>query len=383
MKTRKASEFLTVVLFLGILISFMLYIGISTLFIDPEDLPEEYYEYSEQENGLLIYNSVLYQDSAVAGFIRETDYLLFHSIDSTNVLMGKPGWLFEVEDKENSYNYLRDYLGDYSFSDEELAQIGKNLQTRRAVYEAQGVEYMMVVIPNSLSVCELYTPDYLGPQSENTRLASVSAFLQEQKESVSFLSLTQQLRAKAQSNQPLYNNTENSINAVGAYYVYAEILQALPDEIRKEASVLDMEDIVFSVRYTAGKKLAADIGMQDIIQNRTVSLTDNLIRNYELTHLLSLYNLDLSVKNGADEEQNCDVLLEFSRDWDKLQLMPLFSNTFDAVGYKTGFDYRGYVMLRTKPKMVIQVIRENELSALLDAEIASQYEKQLEKLQNP
>ena len=252
MKTRKASEFLTVVLFLGILISFMLYIGISTLFIDPEDLPEEYYEYSEQENGLLIYNSVLYQDSAVAGFIRETDYLLFHSIDSTNVLMGKPGWLFEVEDKENSYNYLRDYLGDYSFSEEELAQIGKNLQTRRAVYEAQGVEYMMVVIPNSLSVCELYTPDYLGPQSENTRLASVSAFLQEQKESVSFLSLTQQLRAKAQSNQPLYNNTENSINAVGAYYVYAEILQALPDEIRKEASVLDMEDIVFSVRYTAG-----------------------------------------------------------------------------------------------------------------------------------
>ena len=131
MKKRKASEFLTVVFFLGILTTLMLYIGISTLFMNPEDLPDSYHAYSEKENGLLIYNSVLYQDDAIASFIRETDYLLFHHIDSTNVLMGKPGWLFEIEVAEplRGLGFGTRIFPDFlSFLEDELGLIEAGLQ---------------------------------------------------------------------------------------------------------------------------------------------------------------------------------------------------------------------------------------------------------------
>jgi len=377
MKKQKATDFLTVVFFFGILLSILIYLSIGTLFIDPQNPSKEL---ADHENGLQIYNDMLSHDNHVQSFIRQTNYKLFRHVDSTNVITGRNGFLFEMEDKKNHYNYLQDYVGAHGFTQEELAQIAQNLELRRTVYEAHGISYMVFVIPNSLSVCTNAIPDYLGEQSSETRLALLSDYLTQTDSKVQFHSLTAILRAQATGITPLYNNTENSINAIGAYYTYEAIMAQLPESIQENSTLLSKENINFSIRFTAGKKIASDIGMQDIIRNHTISLTDNLIQKYQLHSLISLYDLSITTANGASEADACPVLFEFSQEWDKLQLMPLFSNSFSSVAYKSGFDYHAYVLTRTRPSIVVQVLRENELGMLLDPVVNAQYRMEYEHI---
>jgi len=265
MKRKQIIDFLTIVLFFGVLLSLTIYVGIGALI----DWRTEH----KKEEGELFANSY-YEDDNLNYFIRYIDYKFFGHTEANNVLVGNDGWIFETVNSENGYNYLLDHIGGSAFSEEALLRIKTNIEQEREYYQELGMDYMVVIIPNSMSVCEDKLPGFLGERSENARLEALSAYLSDEN---SYVDPTEKLKELSEIEIP-YNNTENSINAFGAYCIYSTVM----DRIGNDVESLRYEDIAFSVRMTDGKTAAINAGLENIVQNRTVSLTDEMTNGYEI-----------------------------------------------------------------------------------------------------
>jgi hypothetical protein len=349
MKRKHIIDFLTIVLFFGVLLSLTVYVGIGA-FIDSrgED---------EKTEGELFADS-FYGDENLNYFIRYIDYKFFRHNDTQNILIGKDGWIFEMFRSKNGYNYMLDHIGEASFSEEELVRIKTNITREREYYQSCGIDYMVVIIPNSMTVCEDKIPAFLGARSENTRLAALSQYLSGES---SYIDPTESLKAGCSVETP-YNNTENSINAYGAYSIYSTVMSRIDGIRREPLDCLQYEDITFSVRMTDGKSAAERAGLEKIVQNRTVSLTDEMTGSYEIIE--RRWNCFTTVKKNSEAETPT-LLIKFSNEWDRIQMMPFFSNTFDKVFYESGGIDLAFAAENHSPDIVLRMIRESELDSLL------------------
>ena len=82
----------------------------------------------------------------------------------------------------------------------------------------------------------------------------------------------------------MYNNTENSINAYGAYCIYNTAVSKFLADTGREVDRIYRDDIDFYTRLTDGRGIAALSGLERTIENRTVSLTDSAPKNYQVTY---------------------------------------------------------------------------------------------------
>ncbi len=356
MNKRKKTDFLTVVLFFGIILTFMIYIGLGFMFADLKG----------KERNAFSFNSAFYNDEGLNNIIKNYEYKAFGHVKNSNVIVGKEEFLFEICDEKYNYDYLLDYIGGLEYSDEELKTIEAEILSRQETYEKQGIEYMLVVIPNSINICSEYLPDFIGNGGGQTRLSRLDSYLSERGIDC-FFNLTDDMKADIPLGQ-LFNNTENSVSAIGAYSIYNSVLENLPGKYSFEGNTkrLTYEDMSYIVRYTNGKEIAREAGIEDVVLNRTVSLTDDMIRRYYTEKNTGSYEKVKALEKYAQEvNSGYTVLLEFSDEWDKIQLMPYFSGTFDSVVYKTGLEYSAQVVSDNSPGIAIQFIHENELDMLL------------------
>lgn len=349
MKRKHVIDFLTIVLFFGVLLSLTVYVGIGA-FIDSRG------EHEKNESEL--FADSFYTDENLNYFIRYIDYKFFRHTGTENILIGNDDWIFETIRAENGYNYLLDHIGEASFSQDELVRIKTNLEREKAYYQGRGVDYMVVIIPNSMSVCEDKIPAFLGARSENARLSTLSGYLSGE---IAYIDPTERLKADCSIETP-YNNTENSINAYGAYSIYSTVMERINDIRGESLECLRYEDITFSVRMTDGKTAATSAGLEKIVQNRTVSLTDEMTGSYDITD--RSWNCFTTVKKNT-ELGSPTLLLKLSNEWDRIQLMPFFSNTFDKVFYENGDIDLVFVTEKHCPDIVVRMIRESELEELL------------------
>lgn len=350
MKRKQIIDFLTIVLFFGVLLSLTVYVGIGS-FIDSQKAPEK----SEGE----LFSNSYHEDENLNSFIRYVDYKFFGHTGTENILVGRDGWIFETVRGENGYNYLLDYIGGASFSEEELARIKTNIQKEREYYESVGIDHMVVVIPNSMSVCEDKLPVFLGARSEKTRLSILSAYLSGES---SYIDPVESLKAYSKLEIP-YNNTEDSINAYGAYVIYDSVVEHICKNFGYSVRRLQYEDIKFSVRMTDGKTAAMKAGLENTVKNRTVSLTNEMASGYSIVE--RRWNCFTTIRNYANTAPPT-LLINFSDEWDRIQMMPLFSNTFNTVFYESGEVDIVSAAKKHSPDIVIRVIRESELQDLLE-----------------
>ncbi len=346
MKRKQIIDFLTIVLFFGVLLSLTVYVGVGA-FIDSRADNEK----SERE----VFARTYYEDGNLKSFIRYIDYKFFKHTDANNILIGNDGWIFETVKSENGYNYLLDHIGGVTFSEEELSRIKTNIEEEREYYESMRMDYMVVIIPNSMTVCEDKLPSFLGARSENTRLSSLSKYLSGES---AYIDPTVFLKEFSISETP-YNNTEDSINAYGAYCIYSAVIDHIGGDIER----LKYEDIKFSVRMTDGKTAAVNAGLENTVQNRTVSLTDEMTNGYSIIE--RRWNCFTTNRRNNADETTPSLLIKFSDEWDRIQMMPLFSNTFDEVYYESGGINIISAVEKHLPDIVIRVIRESDLEELL------------------
>ncbi len=348
MKRKQIIDFLTLVFFFGIILSLTIHVGIGALIES----------HNEKDKKEIRFASSFYGDENIQSFIRYVDYKFFSHSDAENVLIGKDGWIFETVNEKNGYNYLLDYVGGASFSEDELARISENIERERAYYENIGIDYLVVVIPSSMAVCEDKVPSFLGKRSDRTRLSSLTEYLSGQS---AYIDPTHSLKSDSAVEIP-YNNTEDSINAYGAYSIYNTVMTSLSTKPGAPMLRLNYDDIAFSVRMTDGKTAAIHAKLENVVQNRTVSLTDEMTGGYDIV----MRNENCLTTNRKEYTgATPTVLLELPAEWDRIQMMPLFSNTFDTVIYESGgVDVRSAVENHS-PDIVIRMIRESELEALL------------------
>lgn len=303
----------------------------------------------------------VYQKSDALARVNQYEYRLFGIVKHPNVIAGKHDFLFEVYDEEHDYNYLDDYLGNVAFDEEECAAILAYLEAQRELYRARGADYLLVVVPNAQTVYDDYLPAPLGNISAQTRLTRLNAYLKEH-EYYSYADLTPVLRAY-RSGEPLYNNTENSVNALGLFYVYRAVHQYFSDSVTAVASPLTLDELEFYRHYTDGLGIAREAGLSDTVRNLTISLSGDTSHSY--SYSFTRGNATRTVRPGRLD--NPPVLLCFTHNRERMQSEPFFSNTFNKVTYQLGFADDPSLFEESPPRAVIHVIYENELSLLLQS----------------
>lgn len=309
-------------------------------------------------------NRAVYQNTATLEQVREYQYRLFDVVHDKNVIAGKNNFLFEVQDTENDYNFLRDYLGEDRFTEQESAAILDLLQRRQQMYAARGAEYLLVILPNAQTVYSENMPSYLGEIRE-TRLDALDAYLLANGFE-NFANLTDELISYKAEGQ-LYNNTENSLNALGMYYTFRCVCDRFADELMAKTRILSRRELSFYYHLTTGKAVARRAGLAEVVSNRTVSLSNTTKLNYykraQSGYATETTALPFEGNYGAVETPS--LLLQFSDTWESLQAEPFFSNTFSHVTYQTNLADNAEIYETAEPHVVIQFVYENQLSWLL------------------
>ncbi len=374
--TKKSSTYhlFVIAAFIGVLLTFLVFylvdLGIGT----ESRLVGRCYDGSviEGESFLDDFNRVVYQNNATLSVIEEYRYRLFDTVNHKNVLSGKNDFLFEVSDEQNGYHYLEDYKGNCSFSDDELAAILNNLQQTKASYEERGAEFLLVILPNAQTVYSDYMPAYLGDISDQTRLDGLEQYLR-QNGFTCFVNLTDDLRAYREQEHRsykeerlLYNNTENSLNSLGFYYVYRSVYDRFSSTVMSSTAVLEPRHLSFYQHLTAGKAIAQQAGLVSL-QNKSVSLSKDTKLHYRFTWDtgLAAKTMLLPFDFSVNVSGSPPLLLQTTDSWTRAQLEPFFSNTFSNVTYQTDLSDNSEVFEKAAPRLVIRFVYENELSQLL------------------
>lgn len=361
-------EFLILVVFVGIILTVTVYLGTTALF------------YAAQgENGKIldgdgdfgpfnyVYNAV-YNNGELRDVIKSLNYNLFHEVSDTNTVVGSKDFLFEITDSENGYNYFSDYMGETPFLQVELDAITENIRARQAAFEAMGKQYVMVIVPASVTVYSDYVPVHFGKPSQNSRRSQLSLAMAGEPY---YIDLTSVLSAATENGQ-VYNNTEDSLSMYGAYVAFSAVHGYLDD-----GSVMyGAEDLKFYTHRTAGKTVARNAGVADIVKNRTVSYTDayNLvfgIKSDEASAIVTERTLDDGLESG-----NITVTVWADSDKYFYPLMPFFSNTYKNVCYVTELNGENSSL---DSQLVIEIVSERNLESLIGdewkGEIIRAYEK--------
>jgi hypothetical protein len=368
MKKTSSIYHLTVfTVFIGILLTFSIIYLVNLLTERGNTIAPECYDgtaITEAEPFADLRRNV-YQSEKNLALVREYQYRLFGIVNSTSVIAGKDDFLFEVEDTENDYHYIEDYMGNYDFSEEEMSLILHHLRQTRASYAERNAEYLLVIIPNSQTVYSECMPSFLGDIDDNTRLNVLSEYLFDHG-FYHFIDLTEDLR-EAKSDGLLYNNTENSLNSLGSYYAYQAVYRRFSPNVLANTKMLEREDLNFYQHLTTGKSVAREAGLADVVENHTVSLSNRTKLNYRFIHNggVSSTTLKLPFYIPSHTSDSPELLLQFSNTWERLQVEPFFSNTFSKVTYQTDLSDAPAIFAEASPRVVIQFIYENELSQLL------------------
>lgn len=365
-KKRSIYHVTVVTVFVGLLLTFAIIYITGAVIRSRGDTAETCYDGSTiaGEGFFRDFSRAVYQSSATLERVRKYQYILFDSPNDRNVIAGSENFLFEIKDPDNNYDYLADYLGLARFSDKELAGILRILQQRKASYAERGTEYLLVILPNSQTVYSEYMPANLGDIRE-TRLDVLEDYLLANG-FTDFANLKDDLIA-AKDKGLLYNNTENSLNALGLYCVYTSVCARFSDDVMNKTRVIPPNELDFYQHMTTGKSVARRAGLSEVVPNRTVSLSNDTALRYHKYDVKGTYvsSTTLIPFEGIQTQSTPSLLLQFSDTWERLQAEPFFSNTFARVTYQTDFVDDPTIYSAASPRVVVQFLYENQLSWLV------------------
>ena len=363
-KEKSVFHLLISAFFIGILLSFAIFYLVCTVFDYSHNVADTCIDGTQIEGNDLFsrFDRAVYQNEQSLARIRESNYLLFRSVNDPNVIVGRADFLFEIENSAYDYNYVQDYLGACAFDEKELAAVLALLESRRQTYAARGSNYLLVVLPNAQTVYSENMPPYLG-NIEQTRLSRLEEYLTENGFDA-MLNMTDDLIAYKQKGI-LYNTTENSLNSLGLYCTHLSVCNYLSENYDIHPPL--PTHYGFYTHRTAGKSISQKAGLSDTIYNLTVSLANANIRGYDTVYQ-SRYAAK-TVLNGQEHPlgamETPSILLHFPGLWERMQAEPFFSNVFSSVTYQTNWHDDPDTFEQAEPQVVVQFIYEYQLSALL------------------
>jgi hypothetical protein len=348
----RALHIVLTIVFVGVMASLAINFLLSSYF-GTEDNYKDYYDGNSYDRIFLqSFADSFYKDAAVRDYVVNFDYLFFKNIHSDRVLLGDDGFLFDIYDDVHNYNFIKDYVGDSYTGEDYLSDLASGIEKLRRGYAEGGSECVVVIIPNAQTIYGELMPDYFGSISENTLLKKLTEYMQSNGMQ-GYIDMTDALLAAKDQGQ-LYNNTENSLNSLGAYFVYSAIME----EYGACGRVIKRDELSLYSHITEGKALARRAGVEKLRYNLTVSVNFNFEQSYRnfprVNSVEKTYNAELPY----DEV----VLVASTNDWDKIMMTDYFSNSFGIVGYRVEIEPDPSLFDTIKPDITFVFVREYELS---------------------
>ena len=299
--------------FAGLLLTFGIFYAINILVDGENSIAPACYDGTviEGDDPISVFDRSFYQNTDRLTFIHKFQYQLFGIVNHPQVIAGEKGFLFDAFDEETGYDYLADYTGNYQFSEAQMAAILSELQRRKELYAARGCEYYLVILPNAQTVYSEYMPAYYGNISADTRLAVLDRYLMEHGFD-GVIDIRRDL-ISAKSDGWLYNNTENSLNALGLYHTYRAVYRCFSAEVAESTELLERESLEFYYHQTTGKQLAKKAELSDVLENRTVSLSNSTRLNYRfINNGGAATTIKLPFYVSSEGSGSPELLLQFS-----------------------------------------------------------------------
>jgi len=367
-KSARALGVIIIVLFIGILLSFLVNIGVSA-YLGSEELVDNYFDGEDHSDILLSdFADTFYLSKEIRNNIIEVDYYLFGHLPTSDVLIGSNNFLFPTTNKDTGYDYIADYLGESKITGAELALQLDGIKNLTSEYQKYGAEVYFVVIPNSQTIYPERMPDYMGEISSNTRLKTLTRFLEDY-DITNYLDLTDALIAAKESGE-LYNNTENSLNSRGAYFAYRAVIDMLPDSAFEFIKPVELDRGDLVQHTTLGKELARTVSLENVIKNRTVSLSTDFVQKYQILLRFEEYDMAFAKMKYKDELPSTPrIQFQFSSEWDRIIMTDYFSNTFGTTIYRSSPDLNIDVITKANPAYVICFIHEKDISMFSDGSL--------------
>ena len=296
-------------------------------------------------------------------FIRNTiafyKYSLFSSVSGDEVICGKDDFLFEVKNRGNGYDYWLDVSGKLNFTKDEGEKIAQYVKEETERYAELGISYYLVIVPNSQTVYPEKLPYSVPRPSGISRRDSLLGYMQLFGVQ-NYIDTTINLERHAKD-YVLYNNTENSVTTLGAYFAYCDIIKKLNEDGFSLITIPE-SSLVYQLHHTKSRDLAQRGGISEYIENLSVSLTDRMERDYltlgdsEITH---------TVYNHTDDGNTLRVFVSLSHESDKSAFMYYFASSFDECFIKYSSEPSFDEVAKRGPDIYVRIIHENELGLFL------------------
>ncbi|MBR6577945.1 MAG: hypothetical protein IKK74_03280 [Clostridia bacterium] len=367
-KHSRALSVIIIVLFVGILLSFLLNFGISA-YLGTGDTVEGYFDGEEHKDIVLSkFADTFYLSGTLRKTITHVDYYLFGRIPTNEVLLGDEKFLFPTYDEENSYNYVADYYGEMKPEPAKLELYYQGIRNITEAYEKLGVSCYFAVIPNAQTVYSERMPEFMGEPSKDTRLRTISGYFSKRGIN-NYIDLSDHL-INSKGYGELYNNTEDSLNSRGAYYAYLAVLEKLPSDVKRMITpvVLNDEDLV--QHSSTGKVLARAASLENVIKNKTVSLSTDFVQKYQILLSYDKYDMAFAKMQYRDDLPALPrIEFSFSSDWDRIIMIDYLSNTFGTAIYHNSLDFDADVINEASPTIHVIFLNERNIYKLADGSL--------------
>lgn len=138
-------------------------------------------------------------------------YMVTGEISSSQVLLGKEGWLFYKSEFDN--DPIGDYDGTKQFTQDEMRMIGQGALHVQNVLEEQGIQFTVLLCPNKENVYAAYMPEnYIHAEKSRTDL--LAAHLAN--EGIAVVNLKEDMIRQSEA-YPLYYSYDTHWNQLGGY----------------------------------------------------------------------------------------------------------------------------------------------------------------------
>ncbi len=238
---------------------------------------------------------------------------------SSNVILGKSGWLFHDEDIEY-------YRGITKYDAATLDEWARILEMKRFWLEQRGIRYLFVVAPNKSSIYGEFLPDSYNRVRERTALDDLIDCLSRHTK-VEVVDLRQALLA-AKTKARLYYKTDTHWNEYGAFIAYRQIMKPIVRWF-PSLKIQTVDDYRLEINIRGGGDLAGMMGGAEFIKDDYIMLRP--LNN----HSLQIEDIDIATKSPVTFKQN-DLSLPRAlvfRDSFFSSVAPLFARHFQYSGY--------------------------------------------------
>ena len=196
------------------------------------------------------------------------NFLIRHNIlresPSSQVLLGKDGWLFYTNDRA-----IEDYRGITHFDDEILKAIAKSHESKREWLSKQGIRYILVFAPNKETIYGEWMPDYLFKIRNRSGMDEIIDYIMNNT-NVDIIDLRKPLFDNKIREQ-LYLKTSSHWNNYAGFLAYLEIMKPVSKWF-PDAKANSLEEFSIKREEIRGGDLAEMMGGGDYFREQNITL---------------------------------------------------------------------------------------------------------------